>query len=118
MTRQRVTSVAIAIFVSNVATQLLMLKIECRLLISRSLFRVLWNSGSYMPNGPFATGTAKEFVSFVKSKHISAGAVSSSTHQVGIVSEALDFGRAIRTAKGTHFDLKDYPIIQFRNMKS
>jgi hypothetical protein len=49
-------------------------------------------------DGPFATGTAKEFVSFIESKHISAGAVVLLNSPGGLVSEALDLGRAIRAA--------------------
>ena len=49
-------------------------------------------------DGPFAIGTAKEFVSFVESKHISAGAVVLLNSPGGFVSEALDFGRAICAA--------------------
>jgi hypothetical protein len=49
-------------------------------------------------DGPFAAGTAKEFVSFVESKHIRAEAVAFFNSPGGLVSEALDLGRAIRAA--------------------
>ena len=49
-------------------------------------------------DGPFSSGTAKEFVSFVQSKHITAGAVVLFNSPGGLVSEALDLGRAIRAS--------------------
>jgi hypothetical protein len=49
-------------------------------------------------DGPFATGTAKEFAAFVESKHIRTGAVVLLNSPGGLVSEALDLGRAIRAA--------------------
>jgi hypothetical protein len=49
-------------------------------------------------DGPFATGTAKEFVSFIESNHLSAGAIVVINSPGGLVSEALDLGRAIRAA--------------------
>jgi hypothetical protein len=49
-------------------------------------------------DGPFVPGTAKEFVSFVQSKQIGAGAVVFLNSPGGLVSEALELGRAIRAA--------------------
>jgi hypothetical protein len=49
-------------------------------------------------NGPFTSGTAKEFASFIESKRISAGAVVIFNSPGGLVSEALELGRAIRAA--------------------
>jgi hypothetical protein len=49
-------------------------------------------------DGPFVSGTAKEFASFVEAKHIRSGAVVLLNSPGGLVSEALDLGRAIRAA--------------------
>ena len=49
-------------------------------------------------DGPIVTGTAKEFVSFVQSKQVAAGAVVILNSPGGLVSEALELGRAIRAA--------------------
>jgi len=49
-------------------------------------------------DGPIVTGTAKEFVSFVHSKQIATGAEVILNSPGGLVSEALELGRAIRAA--------------------
>ena len=49
-------------------------------------------------DGPIATGTTKEFLSLVQSQRITAGAVVIFNSPGGLVSEALELGRAIRAA--------------------
>jgi|SRR5208283_138360 len=48
--------------------------------------------------GPIVPGTAEEVVSFIQSKQVSAGAVVILNSPGGLVSEALELGRAIRAA--------------------
>lgn len=50
-------------------------------------------------DGPIVTETAKEFVSFIRSKQIAAGAVVFLNSPGGLVSEALQLGRAIRASR-------------------
>ena len=97
MTRQRVTSVAIAIllqcsYAASYAEDPMSFTYKPFIIPGIMEFRFVY------ADGPFATGTAKEFVSFVESKHISAGAVVLLNSPGGLVSEA-HFGRAIRAAK-------------------
>ena len=49
-------------------------------------------------DGPIVTGTAKEFLSFIQSQNITAGTVVFFNSPGGLVSEALELGREIRSA--------------------
>jgi hypothetical protein len=86
-------------FYSNVFVQFLMLRTRCFFTYKEDVFKGVMDFRFIYADGLFASGTAKEFFSFVESKHISAGAVVFLNSPGGLVSEALDLGRAIRAAR-------------------
>jgi hypothetical protein len=98
MTRRGVLSTAIAMFLQCICSMSYAGEDRMSFTYKADTFKGVMEFRLLYADGPFVTGTAKEFASFIKSKQTTAGAVVIFNSPGGIVSEALELGRAIRAA--------------------